>query len=246
VSLYQTSIELFRNHQRLSNAHKGRAPQSTFTALFQGPLLQAENSSDSNNKKKFCLCGIEHRFKAYPYLIESIRPKGWKPDRAVEKKIVEKLKNSRLKAAVERAQKQVAKNQEQQSATDQNQQSSNNGNSNGEVLDAFTASSCIASASTDYHLQNSFILDSGAILHVCNNKERFEDLRFATEDDCLYAGNTILPIEGFGIISYGSTLNGPRIIKLLNTTAVEEQEQTGTLGSTKGKDKVSRCSRGVE
>jgi hypothetical protein len=98
-------------------------------------------------------------------------------------KIDENLKNSRLKAAVERAQKRVAKNQEQQAETDQNQQSLNNGNSNGEVLDAFSVSSCIASASTDYHLQNSLILDSGATLHVCNDKERFEDLRSASNDD---------------------------------------------------------------
>jgi hypothetical protein len=129
-------------------------------------------------------------------------------------KIDEKLKNSRLKAAVERAQKQ-------QSATDQNQQSSNNGNSNGEVLGAFTVSSCIASASTDYHLWNSSILDSGATLHVCNDKERFEDLRSASDDDCLYAGNTIVPIEGFGAITVTvQTLDGPRIIKLLNTALV--------------------------
>jgi hypothetical protein len=102
-------VELFRNHQRLSNAQKGRASQSTFTASFQKQSLQGENSLDLN-KKKLCLCGMEHRFKACPYLIESIRPKDWKPDQTVQKKIDEKLKNSRLKAAVERAQKQVAEN----------------------------------------------------------------------------------------------------------------------------------------
>jgi hypothetical protein len=169
-------VELFRNHQRLSNAQKGQASQSTFTASFQGQSLQAENILDLNNKKKLCLCGIEHRFKACPYLIESIRPKDWKPDQAVQMKIDEKLKNSRLKAAVERAQKQVAKNQEQQSATDQNQQSSNNGNSNGEVLGAFTVSSCIASASTDYQLRNSFHSRFSSHPSCFNDKKRFEDL----------------------------------------------------------------------
>jgi hypothetical protein len=214
-------VELFRNHQRLSNAQKGRASQSTFTASFQEQSLQGENSLDLNNKKKLCLCGMEHRFKACPYLIESIRPKDWKPDQAVQKNIDEKLKNSRLKAAVERAQKQVAENQEQQSATNQNPQASNNGNSNGKALGAFGVSSCIASASTDYHLRNSFILDSGATLHVCNDKERFEDLRSTSDDDCLFAGNTIVPTEGFGTITITvQTLNGPRIIKLLNTALV--------------------------
>jgi hypothetical protein len=106
-------------------------------------------------------------------------------------------------------------------ATDQNQQSWNNGNANGEVLGAFTVSSSIASASTDYHLRNSFILDSECTLHVCNDKERFEDLRSESEDDCLYAGNTIIPIEGFGTITVTvQTLNGLCIIKLLNTAHV--------------------------
>jgi hypothetical protein len=51
--------------------------------------------------------------------------------------------------------------------------------------------------------------------------KRFEDLRSASDDDCLYARNTIVPIEGFGTITVTvQTLNGPRIIKLLNTTLV--------------------------
>jgi hypothetical protein len=136
-------------------------------------------------------------------------------------KINEKLKNSRLKAGVKLAQKQIAKNQDQQSATDQNQQSSNNENSNGEVLGTFTVSSCIVSASTDDHLRNSFILDSGATLHVCNDEERFEDLRSASDNDCFYAGNTLVPIDRFESITVSvQTLNGPRIIKLLNASLV--------------------------
>jgi hypothetical protein len=190
------------------------------TASFQGQSSKPKKGLDLINKKNPCLCGIEHRFKACRYHIESICWKDWKPGKSVQIKIDEKHKNSRLKATVERAQKQVAKNQEQQSATDQNQQSSNNGNSNGAILGAFTVS-CIASASTDYHLRNSLILDSGATLHVCNDKEIYEDLRSASDDDCLYAGNTIIPIEGFGTITVTvRTLNGPRIIKLLNTALV--------------------------
>jgi hypothetical protein len=46
-------------------------------------------------------------------------------------------------------------------------------------------------------LKNSFILDSGATCHVCNNKSRFIDFRLPINDDILYAGESIIPIKGF-------------------------------------------------
>jgi hypothetical protein len=50
-------------------------------------------------------------------------------------------------------------------------------------------------------LNNSFILDLGATCHVCNDKSRFTDLRIALDDDVLYAGESVIPIEGFGTVS---------------------------------------------
>jgi hypothetical protein len=48
-----------------------------------------------------------------------------------------------------------------------------------------------------------------------------EELYRAPQGDCLYAGNTIVPIEGFRTITVTvQTLNGPQIIKHLNTPLV--------------------------
>jgi len=58
-----------------------------------------------------------------------------------------------------------------------------------------------ASSNKQYILQKSFILDSGATCHVCNNKSRFIDFRLPSNDDVLYAGEGIIPIEGFGTVS---------------------------------------------
>jgi hypothetical protein len=51
-----------------------------------------------------------------------------------------------------------------------------------------------------YTLYNSFILDSGATDHVCNKRERFSEFRKAHPDDTMYAGDSIVPIEGWGSV----------------------------------------------
>jgi len=52
-----------------------------------------------------------------------------------------------------------------------------------------------------YALQQSIILDSGATVHVCNDRTRFFDYRLAEDDDVLYAGDSIIPITGLGKIN---------------------------------------------
>jgi hypothetical protein len=115
-------VELFRNHQRLYNAQKGR--NSTFPASYQGKSLEdsdktpektLDEKKDSEKKKRPCVCGLDHRFEKCPYLIESIRPKDWKPDLEIQKKIDDKLKNPNCKAAVKRAQKKAVKEQQEKS-----------------------------------------------------------------------------------------------------------------------------------
>ena len=49
-------------------------------------------------------------------------------------------------------------------------------------------------------LNDSFILDSGATCYVCNNKSRFINFRLPTDDDVLYAGESVILIEGFGTV----------------------------------------------
>jgi len=69
-------------------------------------------------------------------------------------------------------------------------------------------------------LKNSFILDSGATAHVCNNQNRFTNLRKA-QGEQLIAGNTTIPIIGFGNIQITiQSPNGPRVITLKDTAYV--------------------------
>jgi len=60
----------------------------------------------------------------------------------------------------------------------------------------FSADICMAAAITsDYPLRDSVILDSGATVHVCNDRRRFTNLRPAAEDDRLLAGGTALQMQ---------------------------------------------------
>jgi hypothetical protein len=68
-----------------------------------------------------------------------------------------------------------------------------------------------ANARLQYILNDSFILDSGATCHVCNDKSRFTDFRLPTNNDVLYASESVIPIEGFGTVSViVTTLEEPK------------------------------------
>jgi hypothetical protein len=60
-------------------------------------------------------------------------------------------------------------------------------------------------------LNDSFILDSGATCYVCNDKSRFIDFRLPMDDDVLYAGESVILIEGFRtILVIVTTLEEPK------------------------------------
>ena len=91
----------------------------------------------------------------------------------------------------------------------------------GEKAGVFTANCYSTSNPSDYNLRDSFILDSGATVHVCNSRDRFQTVTPASEDDLLYAGNMIIPIEGFGSVDIVvQTPAGPKVIELQNTALV--------------------------
>lgn len=57
----------------------------------------------------------------------------------------------------------------------------------------------------DYPLKDSVILDSGASLHVFNNRERFSNFRVAPSGDCVLTGDGKLPILGYGEVKIETT-----------------------------------------
>ena len=70
-----------------------------------------------------------------------------------------------------------------------------------------------------YELKDSFILDSGATIHCCNNRSRFIDYRQYSEN--ILTGNGPPEVRGIGTVLVNvSTPRGPEQIRLLNTRFV--------------------------
>ena len=70
-----------------------------------------------------------------------------------------------------------------------------------------------------YVLYNSFILDSGAIVYICNNQARFTDLHPVTE--YVLVSNNIMPIKVYGTVIINSIiLNRPTQVTLIDVAYV--------------------------
>jgi hypothetical protein len=82
---------------------------------------------------------------------------------------------------------------------------------------AFASLAVFTVDSAGYELKNTWILDSGANLHVCNDPTRFKIERIASATDTLISGKTVYQIESFGSvdITVQSPL-GPKSITLLD------------------------------
>jgi hypothetical protein len=75
-----------------------------------------------------------------------------------------------------------------------------------------------------YELARSTILDLGAMIHVCNDRTRFYNLKECEEDNYLLAGDQRVRIEGFGSVDInvqvGKDTKSVRTITLQETALV--------------------------
>ena len=70
-----------------------------------------------------------------------------------------------------------------------------------------------------YELRDSFILDSGATIHICNTLSRFSDQRPGSGS--VMAGDTVLDIESWGTVQIHTQTNtGSTIISLLDVAYI--------------------------
>jgi hypothetical protein len=217
-------IEQFRNSHRASSIRNKSAP-GTFPAMFQGQAVDEPSPQMpqpqllTNLKKKSCLCGEVHAWKTCPYIVESIRNQAWTPDPETQKAVEEKIwKTPYLKKIVEGIRTKVKKGEASSSALPPTALGTSDDT---KVKGLFPVSVHTAAENSDYHLRDGFILDSGASIHVYNRHERMQALRPAGEDDFVYAGNTTVPIEGFGnVIVTVQAPEGLVKIMLLNVALV--------------------------
>ena len=206
----ENMVENYRNHLRTASARisASKSPAHAYATLQgvtpEDPAAEPQPQQNKKSKLSDCLCGDTHRFKNCPYFIEELRGTGWTPNEEIQRKIDEKLsKVPKLKAAVEKAQKQARDGQ--------------NGKETTPTTKKTTSAGAFAVESYSYKLKNCWTLDSGTDIHVCNDRTRFNFERPATEDDVLIAGKTTYAIEAFGSVQITAKgPDGPVVIDLLN------------------------------
>jgi Reverse transcriptase (RNA-dependent DNA polymerase) len=227
-------IEDFRNHQRINKATVKSASHTAF-ATFQGREQQEVRQPPGN-----CPCGEFHWFSQCPYLIEELRTSDWSPDPRIEEEIKEKLeKSTTFREAVENAKnyrqgigfrsKQRAKgqkkpNEQKQAGQKKKVEKKADSQSSEESSTTSILGACHAAFAvnrSEYKLHHCWTLDCASDAHVCNDRSRFTFERMATENDTLYAGKEIYPIEAFGTVDIVvDTPSGKAPIRLLNVVLV--------------------------
>ena len=71
-----------------------------------------------------------------------------------------------------------------------------------------------------YPLHDSFIYDTGADTHVCNNRDRYQILYPLKAPEYLRAGNSVVAIRGFGVVRvYATTPSGEKAPITLHNVA---------------------------
>jgi len=213
----QELVKQYRLYLRTTQTQaKSRGDHGAFPTTLQG--------KDTNGKPK-CLCQDYHFYSECPYLIVSKRPKVWKADESIQKKIENDLKsNSVLQKRVESARKRAtdSKDSKPSSVTSEKPSVKPSTDKDDDDPSAFTVlipanyfSVDIDQSTTSYALQNSFILDSGATIHCCNTRKRFHTLTPAAVDDILYAGSEQVQIEAYGDVYINvEGINGSKRILL--------------------------------
>ena len=148
-----------------------------------------------------CLCGSPgHSWSKCPHIFEWNRPSGFKIDESIQRLIEEKKsKNSVIRSTL----KKIRYNHNNPRSTSQDAgSSSSNASSNATPNPADSGpqvpmgamayrphvTSAVHDPELHFALVNSYILDSGATEHVCNDRSRFTTYRLAAEDDILEDG----------------------------------------------------------
>lgn len=235
-------IEDFRNHRRRVEALNKRPDLSAFAT---GSSLMGQDQDG----KSTCLCGEQHRYSECNYITPSTRSDGWKGKIAIYKKINKAITSNRrypnskkwfqtkfkydgFKVVENKSNDNDSEGSQPEPSTKSSRDDSTSEGDSKKGSNfvthhkkaprgSFTTYHAFTGTSThkDYKLYNSWTLDSGTDVHVCNDKLRscFTKTREADEDEQLFAGKRAYAIECFGSVNVGvNTPDGTDYITLVN------------------------------
>jgi hypothetical protein len=202
-----TLLDRFETRRRISPVVKGRSQPAFAT-------LQGKSLPESPQKKRFnkvtkpptpCLCGEEHFYSTCPYLMESTRPAGWTLDPETLKRVDETLqKTPWLREKVEAAQHKLTSQTNNRKKTPESTQPLTNSvqkRKESAFATCYHVGDAYSTSTVKYELHDSFLLDSATTIHISNDFQRFANYEEAKTKDCLIAGDTTVPILGYGTVT---------------------------------------------
>jgi Pol polyprotein len=175
--------------------------------------LEASKPSDSAQTPRRCaICSGPHILRLCYYLVESIRTPNWKPKQEIMDKLASRRKrdpnfDNRCKEAIELTQKRL------QSTTIPEKPA------NPITLTAIIQEPSSQALSIDQHGQfdrNNWILDSGANVHVCNNRNSFIHLEPCNQTLQTGGGTTQITERGIVVIIVETANSSFKELRLIN------------------------------
>ncbi|EQL38581.1 hypothetical protein BDFG_00152 [Blastomyces dermatitidis ATCC 26199] len=195
-------VKDFKEWYREMGILKGDKPM-TFATLNGRPQQNTSSSATFRN----CICGARHRYAQCYYLNPSRKPPGWEENREKRAQIDQALKNQELKRRVDRAiSRDSSANTDMidgavlggmvlKQPTDIKISDSDPQSINPQSIDLQIRKISMNSSNSRSYLQNSWIFDTGAEQHICNNRTHFLSFTPANENAEVYTGDSSTKVE---------------------------------------------------
>ncbi|KAF5200461.1 Reverse transcriptase family protein [Thalictrum thalictroides] len=187
---------------------------------------------NNNLSQKKCVCGSLHLFKECLYLNPSLRPLGWSGRNEIYHQINQALADPRrikIRTLITRtteydgSSKGTGKEFIDSTAPLPSVNTAIHEKNTEELLDSYRGNplsfASLAAIDSVDSLTDSWILDGGSDIHICNNsaKWNFQTTRQPREGEFIRAGNSTIPIEAYGNVKINvDTPTGEKHITLKN------------------------------
>ncbi|KAL1990312.1 hypothetical protein VTN49DRAFT_6151 [Thermomyces lanuginosus] len=241
---YPTLEEVITDFQRIrtfysSDRNWSPSPKErlgSFATLGARNEKGQKNSSETRPGKQpkgnlKCVCGEKHFYSQCFYLNPDIAPLGFKRDRKIAERINELLaSNEELREKVARAQK----NSKRSSKKKRNQPESQRSEESSPLLVHATMQVSNSLATSQHALKDSFILDTGSNVHICNNRLRFLDYQDDAITQEVFAGaSTPRPLGRGRVQIYVNGPNGSRRSMVLSEALYIPDFHTSVVSVTR-------------
>lgn len=192
-SSFHDVVSAYRTHRNSKEQSKrGNASAVAFAATLNGQQTGGQLVlSNQNTRQQRCVCGSsKHHWKDCYHINASKRPPGWQQYESSRKRIEEGIK--KLSAA---EQQEITKMRSETSSLGKTAQLAITNGSDVpiESMAFFSASisPAVCNAAMVFPLKTSWIIDSGANVHICNRRDRFEGLVEERRTVTLGTGGTV-------------------------------------------------------